>query len=129
MKTGDPAARTAIDALGALSRSAIDALSSSGDPDFPLCMAALANEAMGRLRGLGLANQAQDRLIEAGMRAGALGAKLSGAGSGGAFFLIAADKDMAHVIARGVAEQARRSGIALGAPVRALYAGLPEARN
>jgi mevalonate kinase len=90
-------------------------------------MARMATDAMTHLRSIGLANPAQDRLIEAGRRAGAFGGKLSGAGAGGAFFLIAPDEVSAHAIARQVDTDAREAGIDLRASARVVCAGAPSA--
>ena len=55
----------------------------------------LAGEAQELLAALGVSTPALDRILEAGRAAGALGGKLSGAGGGGAFFLVCSDEDTA----------------------------------
>lgn len=59
-------------------------------------LGALAWEAQELLGDLGLSTPELDRLIEESRALGALGAKLSGAGGGGAFFLICPDPDTAR---------------------------------
>ena len=52
----------------------------------------VADAAQRLLAGLGLADPSQERLLHAGHTAGACGGKLSGAGGGGACFLICRDR-------------------------------------
>jgi mevalonate kinase len=126
MRSGDPAARAAVDALGSLSRSACAALRQPDGSRLPWLIGEMATEAMGRLRSIGLAHRDQDRLIDAGMRSGALGGKLSGAGAGGAFFLVARGEESAKLIARQVNRDARVARIALSATARVVCAGTQE---
>jgi mevalonate kinase len=86
-------------------------------------IAYLADKAMERLRALGLSSPWLDRLLEAGKKAGALGGKLSGAGGGGAFFLVTGDAVSAQRVASTLEEEAARAGITLAAPVRLLTTG------
>jgi mevalonate kinase len=51
------------------------------------------------LRGLGVSCLELDRLVDAAMRAGALGAKLCGAGGGGFMIALAPSRDCAERIA------------------------------
>jgi mevalonate kinase len=74
------------------------------------------------LRDLGLSTGPLETVLDAGMRAGAAGGKLSGGGGGGAFYLVAPDAARAPVIAGAVNEAARRAGIPLAAPARVLPA-------
>jgi len=122
MNEGDPAALAAVNALGAIARAALQALREPVGADLASRVARLADDAMEHLRGVGLANPAQDRLLATGKRAGALGGKLSGAGAGGAFFLITADEESARSVARSVDAEAREQGIPLGAPVKVISA-------
>ncbi|HEY9594976.1 MAG TPA: hypothetical protein VHE79_10885, partial [Spirochaetia bacterium] len=80
-------------------------------------IAGLADEAMEHLRCLGLGNEAQDALLDAGREAGGLGGKLSGAGGGGAFYLVAPDRRTAGHVAAAIRRAARRLGVVLVAPV------------
>jgi mevalonate kinase len=84
---GTPVARRLVDAMGDLARAGMDALA-AGD------MAALArmfNMAHGLLSGVGVSTPALDELVHIARTAGALGAKLTGAGGGGAVIAIAAE--------------------------------------
>jgi mevalonate kinase len=72
------------------------------------------------LRELGLAIPAQDALLSAGRAAGALGGKLSGAGGGGAFFMVAPDHRTAVGIARSIVSEAGRQGTVLAEPPRVI---------
>ena len=83
---GDRAIRE-IEGLGAIAAAAIDLLSvdATGTAhDLAKC----ATQAQDRLRALDLSTAATDETLEAAIRGGALGGKLSGAGGGGAFFLL-----------------------------------------
>jgi mevalonate kinase len=55
----------------------------------------LAVQAQGVLRELDLSTPELEEILKLGMRAGALGGKLSGAGGGGAFYLVAGDRPAA----------------------------------
>lgn len=59
-------------------------------------LGALASEAHGLLRRLGVSNDALNEIVEVGVRGGATGGKLSGAGGGGAFFLVCSDDGTAE---------------------------------
>ncbi|MGA2761770.1 MAG: hypothetical protein ABSG17_00255 [Spirochaetia bacterium] len=120
MRAGEPAVRDALSRLGAIASEARQSLASG-------CAASvigrLADGAMDVLRGLGLSSPSLDWILEEGMRWGALGGKLSGAGGGGAFFLAARDGKACEQIARQVEKAARGQGIELVAPPRALFIG------
>jgi len=121
-KAGDESVIRSIDALGNLAGAARDALRPrTGDAaKAAVILAELAETAMGLLRGLGLSVPALDELLEAGKRAGALGGKLSGAGGGGAFYLVARNDGEAGVVARRLAEEAARRGLRMASPPRVL---------
>lgn len=122
MRAGHRETRDAIQDLGRVAgaaRKALAAPAAGGAQD----IAHLADQAMERLRGLGLSSSWLDQLLEAGKRAGALGGKLSGAGGGGAFFLVTRDAESAHLVAASLEEEAARAGISLAAPVRVLKTG------
>ncbi len=120
MRAGDQAVRDALSRLGAIASEARQSLASG-------CTASvigrLADDAMEVLRSLGLSSPSLDWILEEGMRRGALGGKLSGAGGGGAFFLAAKDGKACAQIARQVEKAARGQGIELVAPPRALFIG------
>ncbi|TVR51934.1 MAG: hypothetical protein EA426_19480 [Spirochaetaceae bacterium] len=67
-------------------------------------LGAAADAAHVVLRKLGLSTDRLERCLDAGRARGALGGKLSGAGGGGAFFLIAPDAETGKSIAAAVSE-------------------------
>ena len=96
MQRGDSETIRVIEKLGELSQRAIDMLQS--DSRYSSDAAAIgsyANEAHAELQKLGLSVETTDYLIEKGRSVGSLGGKLSGAGGGGAFFLIFEGSDQA----------------------------------
>jgi mevalonate kinase len=112
MKAGDRLVAASIEELGRLSqRSAALLQSGGGAPAKEL--GELADAAMRRLRGLGLATPELDLLLEAARRAGSRGGKLSGGGGGGAFYAVAPDEEAAAVIGSKISEAAQSAGIAL----------------
>lgn len=122
MRAGHRETQKAMQELGETATAARNALadfSAGGAQE----IAVLADKAMERLRALGLGSPWQDRLLEAGKKAGALGGKLSGAGGGGAFFLVARDAAGAQQAASCLEREASRGGITLAAPVRLLRTG------
>jgi mevalonate kinase len=121
MRSGDRTVGTAINALGELSMFAALVLR-SWEKDSPAYLGALADAAMARLRDLGLSTPELEVALEAARGAGALGAKLSGAGGGGAFYAVAPDAAAAAVISRKIEEAAASRGIALLSPPRVVTA-------
>jgi mevalonate kinase len=83
-----PVARRLIDTLGDLARAGMDALA-SGDSE---ALGHGFNMAHGLLSGLGVSTPELDALVRAARTAGALGAKLTGAGGGGAVIALAPDR-------------------------------------
>ena len=83
-----PVARRLIDALGDLARAGIEALA-HGDEE---ALGHELNMAHGLLSGLGVSTPKLDALVHAARVAGALGAKLTGAGGGGAVIALAPDR-------------------------------------
>ena len=122
IRSGDDEAVSSIEALGGIADVALQALQAGG-PAAARDVAACADRGMDHLCRLGLGNERMEELIAAGRAAGALGGKLSGAGGGGAFFLVAADEGSAARIARAVGETARRSAIPLVSAARVLQVG------
>jgi mevalonate kinase len=112
VRSGERAARRSIEALGACAARARGVLE-SGAGGVAENFGALADEAMETLGLLGLGTPWLEELLSAGRVAGALGGKLSGAGGGGAFFLVARDEASARVIASRVAAHAEAAGIPL----------------
>jgi mevalonate kinase len=87
-----------IGELGDIARRSAELL--AGSRDEPAggrleALGGLAWQAQERLAALGLSTPELDELLAEGRRAGALGAKLSGAGGGGAFFMLFADAQAA----------------------------------
>jgi mevalonate kinase len=121
MRSGDPVAREAVESLGAIAGEARDILRAP-DAAGAAALGRLAAAAHGRLRDLGLSTPALELLLEEGRRAGALGGKLSGAGGGGAFFLLVPDPMTARLVCSRLAATAAGQGIPLAAPLRCLPA-------
>jgi mevalonate kinase len=119
MRSGDDSTRASIDALGHISAEASETLSTGG-PRVAEALGVLAVAAMDRLRSLGLSNADVERLLEEAAAAGALGAKLSGAGGGGAVFAIAPDRDHAAFIASRMEAAAAESGMVLASAFRVI---------
>jgi mevalonate kinase len=82
-----PVARRLIDALGDVARAGMEALA-SGDQ---VALGHQFDMAHGLLSGLGVSSPELDALVRAARGAGALGAKLTGAGGGGAVIALAPD--------------------------------------
>jgi hydroxymethylglutaryl-CoA reductase len=82
-----PVARRLVVAMGDLARASMDALA-EGDV---AALARMFNMAHGLLSGLGVSTPTLDDLVHTARAAGALGAKLTGAGGGGAAIAIAAE--------------------------------------
>jgi mevalonate kinase len=128
MRAGHAPTRAALERLGGLAAAARDVLEAAppraagADGTSADAFGRLAAEAMTVLRDLGLSTRPLETVLDAGMRAGAAGGKLSGGGGGGAFYLVAPDAAQAPVIAGAVNEAARRAGIPLAAPARVLPA-------
>jgi mevalonate kinase len=120
--TGDAAARSAIEALGGVAAQAASVLRLAGR-DLASALARLVDEAMEHLRGLGLSTPALDRVLDAGRAAGALGGKLSGAGAGGAFYLVAEDETSARAVAARVSNSLEQKEFV--SPPRVLSVGSP----
>jgi mevalonate kinase len=116
---GDERVIRSIDTLGNLAGAARDALR-PGASDPAVVLADLAERAMVVLRDLGLSVPAIDEMLDTGKQAGALGGKLSGAGGGGAFYLVARSARDARGIARRLTEEASRAGLRMASPPRVL---------
>lgn len=91
---GEQEATGTVARLGAVSARAAEILD-SGDAALLPELGRLANEAQADLSALGLSTEELDDVLAAGAEAGALGGKLSGAGGGGAFFLVFDDPERA----------------------------------
>jgi mevalonate kinase len=121
MNAGETEVRDAMETLGSIAQRAWDALKAAGqETRIPGVIGSLADEAMETLRTLGLSTPALDELIRQGKAGGSIGGKLSGAGGGGAFYLVAADEAGARAVADAVTSAAARHGFALTDPARVL---------
>jgi mevalonate kinase len=105
LEAGEAGTQKAVERLGEVSARAIDLLRAPHVD--PRSLALLANEAQELLAGLGLSSRLLDEMVHAGVAEGALGGKLSGAGGGGAFYLLFADAETA---AGALAPLKRRAG-------------------
>ena len=122
MKAGEPGTRASIGMLGGCAEQAAEVLRGDGH-DREALLGTLADRAMETLRRLGLSTPGLDRLLAAGCAEGALGGKLSGAGGGGAFFLVARDAGSAAAIAGRIRREAEAAGIPLSSQARSMTAG------
>jgi mevalonate kinase len=100
MLGGDENTKTAFERLGKLADEAGELLRGQrelkGQMSIPAILGGLARESQDYLSRLGLNTPELDRMLEQGMAVGALGGKLSGAGGGGAFYLIYPDPEAAR---------------------------------
>jgi mevalonate kinase len=124
VRSGEKVACESIQALGGLAAAAREAVR-GGAPDGAARIAELADRAMENLRRLSLSTPWLDRLLAAGRSEGALGGKLSGAGGGGAFFLVVRNAEIAGAVAARLMAEARQAGIPLVSKARILAAGGP----
>jgi mevalonate kinase len=100
MRSGDATAHETVRELGRTAERARDAVTSGGEVAREL--GELADRAQRLLAALGLSTPAMDALLARGRSLGALGGKLSGAGGGGAFYLVAPSAEAARRIASGL---------------------------
>ena len=108
LRAGDSAAEGTLRRLGRCSREARALLL---QPRMPApALGALADAAHRLLAGLGLADPRQDRLLQAGRAAGACGGKLSGAGCGGACYLVCRDAASAARVLSAIRNQSTVAG-------------------
>lgn len=82
-----------IDALGTISGEGLNALIKND----MYCMGELMNISHGLLAALGVSSPELDSMVHASRKAGAFGAKLTGAGGGGCMIAVAKDGDAARV--------------------------------
>jgi mevalonate kinase len=118
--SGDSGARALVEELGAICERAIPLIEEAAGGRTGARLGTLLAEAHEALRGLGLGGAGVDRLIRAGLELGALGGKQSGAGAGGAFFLLYPSASSARASARELGELASREGIELSTPLSTL---------
>ncbi len=128
LRSGDRQVRQAIDSLGAIATEACQVLDGASDRaeraartrEAAARVGQLATSAMDQLRALGQSDAAQDRLIQAGLHVGATGGRLSGAGAGGAFYLVFADPPAARRALWAVKDEAKRGGVRLSSALRVI---------
>ena len=84
--------------LGDLTQAAIGLMAGTAKQDLPESLGALTNQAHALLTELGLSTEHTERVVDICRTEGAWGAKLSGAGGGGAFFAICPDLKTARSI-------------------------------
>jgi mevalonate kinase len=113
----DPAAEFSIARLGEIAHEALDVLGQSGvegnsPQDFAASIGRLADAADQELHALGLSNDILRRVLAHGRAAGAMGGKVSGAGGGGAFYLVARNMDDARAIHAALSCVLRELGLA-----------------
>lgn len=120
MASDEKDVRDSIQALGTIADRAKHELSTGAGAD---SIGALAEEAMDVLRALELSNPWLDSLLSEGKRSGAVGGKLSGAGGGGAFFLVCVSEKSAQENAVALSRAADERGITLVAGPRTLRIG------
>ncbi len=97
LSTEPSTVRPIFDRLGALADAAIGEL--AAERNHAAGMAPLVADAHHLLRDLGVSTPLTDGIIDRGVRAGALAGKLSGAGGGGAFYLVCPDAEVAARVA------------------------------
>lgn len=91
---GESLVRETFSSLGSAARKALDFLSERNFEG----LGRLACSCQDKLNTLGLGNRDLDRILETASLMGALGAKLSGAGAGGAFWIAAPSPECANTI-------------------------------
>lgn len=107
LETDPVGTRDVLDRLGGIAREV--ATGASGDAHQ---LGALATAAHELLRELHVSSQSMDRLISAGLAAGALGGKLSGAGGGGAYFFVCDNPESGQRVAAALHESYDAAGSA-----------------
>ena len=105
LESGDGEVQRMMNGLGGIAEdfiglcTGISGEESAEDAVFARVVGDLANRAQSLLATLGLSTPRLDEVLEIAGRLGAVGGKLSGAGMGGAFFLIAPDEDVRDELA------------------------------
>jgi mevalonate kinase len=116
---GDRRTAEALHELGRIAGRAADLLEGTGEREGRLTgLGELANTAQLLLSDQGLSTPQLDGLLREGLSCGALGGKLSGAGGGGAFFLICPRAHSAARIAARLRRSARRAGLPTAGTIR-----------
>ncbi|MCG8481336.1 MAG: mevalonate kinase [Spirochaetales bacterium] len=130
LESSERRVRPLLDRLGTLCGEAIAVLSTgrlqspvqdadAEAPDVSATIAGLADRAHSTLRALGVSTPHTDMLLDVGRTNGALGGKLSGAGGGGAFYLVCPTDECATGVLERIRERLPTGGVAfthLGSP-------------
>lgn len=124
VESGDRDDGNRLAALGSLAARAAELLERAGGGPAPAGtleeLGALAGRAQERLAGLGLSSPELEELLRLGLAAGALGGKLSGAGGGGAFFLLFEGRGRAEEAAERLRARALERGLPTARTIRAM---------
>lgn len=104
------ATETLLRELGSSAEEAIAFL--SRESANPTVLGEIAAAAQKHLSRLGVSSAALDQILHTGSKAGALGGKLSGAGDGGAFYLVCSDPEVAEAVHAAVARELPPQGLA-----------------
>jgi len=123
IESGDGDAWGVIERLGKLSAEAIGVLA-EGDSANVTELGRLADAAHQELANLGLSTSYVDQLLRLGRESGAVGGKLSGAGGGGAFYLLFKDPETADAAHRSLS--AVRTGNGSGEVTLFRFSWVPE---
>ena len=126
VRAGDTATQEALRRLGYCSREARGLMLQRRLPAAEL--GTVADAAHRLLAGLGLGDPWQERLLRAGRAAGASGGKLSGAGGGGALFLVCRDATTAARVLAAIRDRAAEAAhvVVAGSSTRLIT---PESRS
>lgn len=118
---GEAAATGRLERLGDIAVQAAELLDGPHEAAAgpPRALGRLADEAQGLLAELGLASPELEMVLADGRAAGALGGKLSGAGGGGAFFLVFPDAASARAAAEGLRRSAAQQGLPTAPTIQA----------
>ncbi len=118
IEAGDPGVRSSVDELGRIANQAIETVTEGSrrfedDPGADLTrsgseLGRLASTAHAILRKLSLSSEQLELFLHAGIEQGAWGGKLSGAGGGGAYFLLYPSREAATSAADHLGDLARR---------------------
>jgi mevalonate kinase len=119
MLAGESATSKNLRELGNIADRAIGILE-KGDVRRTADLGVLALRAQDTLKDLGLSTPILDMLLEKGKSAGALGGKLSGAGGGGAFFLLYPDAESAGEGADYLNSEAAAAGLSTADTIRSV---------
>jgi mevalonate kinase len=115
--------RSRIERLGEIADEAGRVFSSRRGEAHAARLGRLADRAHEVLAGLGLSTDDLEDVLESGRRAGASGGKLSGAGGGGAFYLIAPGLEQARLVRDAVRAAFTRLGYGAESPLAVFESG------